>query len=294
MNFKYPLPHVNADMLNKLSVSGAGQDLFVIALLQGVTQGTWLEIGAGCPIEGSNTYLLEKFFGFSGTSVDIVDCADQAVTPYQKTWERFYRNIRAESWPTSAAGLVDLSSAQQQECLETHGYSEYVETFKTDIDGLAVDQRSWTSMRPNTDFQLKSIFDVTSFPSRVDYLQIDINPPINNLRALEHIITQCEFSVLTFEHDIWRGTEEVAETRMQSRQLLESHGYELLVNDVSIDPEFVRLGNESVVCDPSAPIKHFEDWWVNPKQIPREVIDAYKWIDFADIPKFSKNILFNS
>lgn len=50
--------------------SEAFQDLFVLTLLNGKTDGTYLEIGAGHPIYGNNTYLLEKSFGWTGISVD--------------------------------------------------------------------------------------------------------------------------------------------------------------------------------------------------------------------------------
>ena len=50
--------------------SQAGQDLFVIALTGEKKQGTFLEIGAGHPHDGSNTYLLEKDFNWAGLSID--------------------------------------------------------------------------------------------------------------------------------------------------------------------------------------------------------------------------------
>ena len=47
------------------------QDLFVIAMTQGKKNGTYLEIGCGWPSGGgTNTYALEKTFGWSGVSID--------------------------------------------------------------------------------------------------------------------------------------------------------------------------------------------------------------------------------
>jgi len=47
------------------------QDMFVISMFNGKTNGTYLEIGAGDYINGNNTYLLEKNFNWAGVSVDI-------------------------------------------------------------------------------------------------------------------------------------------------------------------------------------------------------------------------------
>jgi len=47
------------------------QDMFVLTMTDGLKEGRYLEIGAGDPIESNNTYLLEKYFGWSGLSIDI-------------------------------------------------------------------------------------------------------------------------------------------------------------------------------------------------------------------------------
>jgi hypothetical protein len=51
--------------------SEASQDMFVLTMLNGKKNGSYLEIGASHPIEKSNTYLLESKFGWSGVSIDI-------------------------------------------------------------------------------------------------------------------------------------------------------------------------------------------------------------------------------
>lgn len=47
------------------------QDLFILSILDGKKNGTYLEIGAGHPFYGNNTALLEKDFGWSGVSLDL-------------------------------------------------------------------------------------------------------------------------------------------------------------------------------------------------------------------------------
>lgn len=46
------------------------QDIFVLTALSGKKEGTYLEIGAGYPFFASNTYLLERYFGWKGVSID--------------------------------------------------------------------------------------------------------------------------------------------------------------------------------------------------------------------------------
>lgn len=49
------------------------QDIFVLSMLDGKVDGTYLEIGANVPILYNSTFLLEKFFNFTGISIDKLD-----------------------------------------------------------------------------------------------------------------------------------------------------------------------------------------------------------------------------
>jgi hypothetical protein len=51
--------------------SQAYQDIFVLSMLDGKKNGCFIEIGTFHPTEISNTFLLEKQFGWSGLSIDI-------------------------------------------------------------------------------------------------------------------------------------------------------------------------------------------------------------------------------
>lgn len=52
--------------------SQAGQDLFVLSMLNGLRNGTYVEIGSATPEELSNTALLERHFDWRGVGVEIV------------------------------------------------------------------------------------------------------------------------------------------------------------------------------------------------------------------------------
>lgn len=60
----------NEEFLSK-NYSQSGQDLFVLMVTNGKKNGVFLDIGAHHPIEISNTYLLEKKFGWTGHLIEI-------------------------------------------------------------------------------------------------------------------------------------------------------------------------------------------------------------------------------
>ncbi len=68
---KFKFPFDGLESIDQ-SYSQCLQDMFVLSALNGKRNGTFLEIGAYDATFISNTYLLEKDFGWSGISVDIV------------------------------------------------------------------------------------------------------------------------------------------------------------------------------------------------------------------------------
>lgn len=55
------------------SYSQMHQDLFVLSILNGKENGTYLEIGSNHPVEVNNTYALENVYNWRGVSLDIDD-----------------------------------------------------------------------------------------------------------------------------------------------------------------------------------------------------------------------------
>jgi tetratricopeptide (TPR) repeat protein len=51
--------------------SEAYQDMFVLSMLNGKKEGTFIEVGAGRPFYGNNTALLERVFNWRGISIDL-------------------------------------------------------------------------------------------------------------------------------------------------------------------------------------------------------------------------------
>lgn len=74
-----------------------------------------------------------------------------------------------------------------------------------------------------------------NFPKNIDYLQIDLEvdnrSTLTTLELLEKtVFNEYVFSVVTFEHDIYRGNH--YETRKKSREIFSRNGYVLVFPDV--------------------------------------------------------------
>jgi hypothetical protein len=67
-NLKYKFN--NCEVIDR-NYSEAFQDMFILFLLNGKKNGTYLEIGGGLPFYGNNTYLLESNFDWYGITLDI-------------------------------------------------------------------------------------------------------------------------------------------------------------------------------------------------------------------------------
>jgi tetratricopeptide (TPR) repeat protein len=97
-------------------------------------------------------------------------------------------------------------------------------------------------------------FDYSVLKGHIDYLQVDCEPPSTTYEIMTMIPwDQCSFGVITYEHDYY--TDVSKSFRQKSRNFLLSKGYLLIVSDIA--------PNETS-C--------YEDWYVHPKHINREII----------------------
>ena len=83
------------------SYSQAWQDIFVLVALDGLVGGRYLEIGAGDARNINNTYLLEKYFGWTGLSLDIDPKAIRSYKLHRKN-----RCIQVDACQTDFARLL--------------------------------------------------------------------------------------------------------------------------------------------------------------------------------------------
>lgn len=197
----------------KQNYSQCYQDMFVLSMLNGKRNGTYLEIGCADPYYGNNTALLEKEFEWKGISIDID--------------------------------------------------SKLVEIFNNNRDNKAI-QKDATKINYNELLQKNLI---------IDYLQIDCDPPAISYKVLQKIPFHThKFAVITFEHDHY--LDDTQSIRDKSRKFLQSFGYELVVSNISPDD----------YCS-------YEDWWVHPDLVDRNIIDIMK--DNSDIIKKAEKYIYN-
>lgn len=97
---KLKIPFQGIDSVQE-NFSNLCQDMFVLSVLNGKTNGTYLEIGGELPIIGNNTYLLESVFGWKGVSVEL----DSKFIPM---WAQSRRNpiVNANALTTDYAALL--------------------------------------------------------------------------------------------------------------------------------------------------------------------------------------------
>ena len=95
--------------------SQADQDIFVLSILNGKTNGTYLEIGCGHGFDINNTALLETKFGWNGISIDISE---------------FWRNSWLRQNPMEIANALEVDYLQ---LLQRHNITI------TNLDYLSID-----------------------------------------------------------------------------------------------------------------------------------------------------------
>jgi hypothetical protein len=110
------------------------------------------------------------------------------------------------------------------------------------VDILAEHYEIWQKERINPLLIMDALSINFIDQKRIDYLQLDIEPPHQTFSCMLNMITTgCRFSIITYEHDDYTGTD----MKQLSRDILESEGYYLAVPDVQCS-----FGS-------------YEDWWID-------------------------------
>lgn len=195
-----------------MSYSQAYQDYFVLEMLDHLSEGSFVEIGAYHSKDLSNTYMLEVEYGWQGLALEID--------------------------PSRAA--------------------EYAK--KRFSDCLVVDA---------TQVNYRDQFKRYGLPTRIDYLQLDIEPAEQTLRALKALpLDDYRFSVITYETDVYvtgSGPQD------EAFEILSDFGYTRVVKNVAFQ------GNP------------FEDWYVDRDFVNTHVMRLL--MDNSDAPKEASKII---
>ena len=112
---------------------------------------------------------------------------------------------------------------------------------------------------------MSEIFQENGLTNHIDYLQVDIEPPLNTLAALKNVpFGEYTFSIIHFEHDYYANHQNYSghprtsydkmkgrEVAEEAHEILTSHGYKLAVRNVSA----------------------YEDWYYNPQTVDSQIIN---------------------
>lgn len=121
-----------------------------------------------------------------------------------------------------------------------------------------------------TTFDYKKFFEENNYPKQIDYLQVDIEPAWQTLRALKSLpLDDYRFSVITYETDIYKDGPESGEEAMQ---ILLSNGYQLVARNVA------NLNNP------------YEDWYVDPNIVDQNIVN--KFLNTSRLSKESTQCIF--
>lgn len=152
----------NADSIYR-NYSEAFQDIFILTLLNGKHNGSYLEIGAGHPIYGNNTYLLEKDFNWSGISVD-----------YDQNLVDTFTSTRKNACINSNATLLN--------------FDNLISEFKDGQNPIY-----WQTMNiDGNEIKVIDYLQIDCDPPEISY-QVLLNMDFTKMR----------FRVITFEHDYY-------------------------------------------------------------------------------------------
>jgi predicted O-methyltransferase YrrM/tRNA G46 methylase TrmB len=145
--------------------------------------------------------------------------------------------------------------------------NDYANKYKTERPNVTLLHTDATKL--NYAKVLKENFDTNI----IDYLQLDIEPAKNTFEVLLSIpFDEYKFGVITYEHDYY--VDITKSYRDKSRRYLKAMGYELVVNDISTDG-----------------VSTFEDWWVHPDLVSKEILDKMK--DVSDNIKKVDYYIYN-
>ena len=123
------------------------------------------------------------------------------------------------------------------------------------IEAFTKDRRNPCLLKDATTVNYEKFLSGLDFPTDIDYLQLDCDPPDVTYKILLSLpFEKYKFAVITYEHDYY--CDETKSFRDKSRKYLESFGYILVAGDIAPDEW-----------------RNYEDWWIHPDLIDKSILD---------------------
>jgi len=210
--FNFPEKHSHT-LLKYLrrSKSQLRQDLFVLSKLNFKSNGYFVEFGAASGVELSNTYLLEKEFGWTGV------LAEPA-----KYWHRKLRQNRSCSIHTEC---VWKDSSSILTFYETDSAELSTLNVYKNLDHHRNDRKNGRAYKVKT-ISLIDLLKKYNAPKIIDYLSIDTEGSEYDILS-NFDFSQYTFRVITCEHNFTR-------MRQKIYQILTKQGYKRVYENLSL------------------------------------------------------------
>jgi len=213
-----------ADRLTKDALPRAqvGQDLFVLMATSFKRDGFFVEFGAADGVNLSNTFLLERSFGWKGI------LAEPA-----RGWHDALAQSRECAIDTRCVWATSGQTLEFVEAVEPE-YSTIRDM--VGLDGGHEASRAAAAVYDVATVSLNDLLNAHSAPSSIDYLSIDTEgSEYEILRAYD--FTSREIRIITVEHNFDRVR------RSRVYDLLTSHGFRRVLDDMSLWDDWYVLGS---------------------------------------------------
>lgn len=186
----------------RFSKSQLKQDLFALAQLNFKRDGYFVDLGAADGISGSNTYLMERRFGWRGILVEPARC-----------WHNQLRRNRTAAIETSCAwgesgSVVSFNEVNVPELSTIDSYSS---------GDSHSEARKLGKLYSVSTISLNDLLAKYDAPSQIDYLSIDTEGSEYEILSAFNF-ERYKFKVITCEHNFTPAREKVHE-------LLSNRGY---------------------------------------------------------------------
>lgn len=207
------------------STSQIRQDLFVISALAFKTAGYFVEFGAADGVKTSNTFMLERDFGWTGLLLEPA-----------RVWQQSLRRHRAARIDTRCVWS------------ESGRRLDFVEREKAGTSGLRGDRDDTSGLdNQSTTYTVETVSLLDALrdhdaPARIDYLSVDTEGSEFEILDAFDFATH-RFSVITCEHNFGSQRDDIF-------KLLKNHGYRRVHESISqfddwyIDDDIFLLGSQ--------------------------------------------------
>jgi len=197
-----------------------GQDLFALSELEFKRDGFFVEFGATDGFHSSNTYLLEKEFGWRGI-----------VAEPARGWHKDLRRNRNCFIETDC--VLSKSNVELTFIEATNGEFSTIDVYKSsDIHSLA--RRNGNQYKVNT-ISLSDLLEKYNAPREIDFLSIDTEgSEFDILKDFD--FNQYKFGVITCEHNFTPRREQVFSLLTKNGYLRKHEGFS------NVDDWYVNAG----------------------------------------------------